>query len=221
MDSRFPAWLRTVVRKLDFLGIPNLGSVMCGLCVMGFLVSWLNPGALMHFYFVPQLVLQGEWWRILGFFLQAGVTSPITLLFMVLYIYFVMNALESAWGPGPVTVFVLLSYLTSLAGSLIIGTTFNTSLYVIENIGLAFGTLFPDFELLIYFILPIKAKWLALFTGMLILMQFIAGTMEDRLFILFALSPYLLFFSPMLFQMIKTKIQVTRNRRRFKDDMWR
>ena len=38
MDPQFPKWLR-IVLKLDFLGIPNLAPLICGLMVLAF---WLK-----------------------------------------------------------------------------------------------------------------------------------------------------------------------------------
>ena len=67
MDARFPHWLRNIVRKLDFLGMPNLGMFVCGLTVLGYFGQNFLGAPLERFIFDPYMVLQGEWWRIVAF----------------------------------------------------------------------------------------------------------------------------------------------------------
>jgi hypothetical protein len=139
----------------------------------------------------------------------------------VLYLYFVINTLEGQWGPGPLTVFLLLGYLSALAASFITMQPISIWFYILENVSLAFGTLFPDLELYLYFILPVKAKWLAMLAGALILFKFVFASLMGKLFIALTLFPYLLFFSPMLIGAIKSKYRVNKNRKKFDSDMWR
>jgi hypothetical protein len=86
---------------------------------------------------------------------------------------------------------------------------------------LVFGTLFPNFEILLFFILPVKAKWLTLFSGLLLLLQFLVGSSTFKIFLLFALVPYFLFFGTYFFKEAKILIKTRRNRSRFDKDMWR
>jgi hypothetical protein len=76
-----------------------------------------------------------------------------------------------------------------------------------ENISLAFGTLFPEMEFYLFFILPVKAKWLAFFAGGVFLFQFLTGSMAMKLFLLMVLSPYLLFFGPYLIKELRLKLK--------------
>ena len=221
MDSRFPKWLRTCVNKLDFLGIPNLAPLLCAMAVLAFVAKMMGGASIERFLFDPYLVLQGEWWRLFGFPVSDGLDNPVYLIFYVLYLYFVINTLESQWGPGPLTVFLLLGYLSALAASFLTMQPISIWFYILENVSLAFGTLFPDLELYIYFILPVKAKWLALLAGALILFKFIFASLLGKLFIAITLFPYLLFFSPMLISILKTKYQLSKNRKKFDRDSWR
>ena len=221
MDERFPSWLRKTVGKLDFLGLPNLGALVCGLAVLGFIGVTSGQFPLEKFIFDPEMVRQGEWWRLFPYPVSEALTNPIWLLFFVLYVYFVMQALESTWGPGPLTVFVILCYAAAVGGSFLTNRPVFIWLYILENISLAFGTLFPNFEIYVMFVIPAKAKWLALLAGVLLLWQFIMGGWDTKLFLLVVLSPYLLFFSPLLVGHVRTRMKVAKNRRRFEEDEWR
>ncbi|MBM4302870.1 MAG: hypothetical protein FJ116_00160 [Deltaproteobacteria bacterium] len=221
MDQRFPKWLRTFVYKLEFLGIPNLAPLICAMAILAFAAKAMGGASIERFLFDPDLVLQGQWWRLFGFPISDGLNNPIYLIFYVLYLYFVVNTLESQWGPGPLTVFLLLGYLSALAASFLTMQPISIWFHILENVSLAFGTLFPDLELYIYFILPVKAKWLALLAGALILFKFIFATLLGKLFISMTLFPYLLFFSPLLFNSLKTHYRVRKNRKKFDSDSWR
>ena len=221
MDHRFPKWLRVVVQKLDFVGIPNLAPLLCAMAGMAFLAKAMGGASVERFLFDPVLVLQGEWWRLFGFPVSDGLDNPLYLIFYVLYLYFVINALESHWGPGPLTVFLGLGYISALAASFLTMQPLSIWFYILENVSLAFGTLFPDMELYIYFVLPVKAKWLAMLAGGYIIFQCLRGGVFVTLFLTITLIPYLLFFSPMLYTLVRTRYKVAKNRKRFDSDSWR
>ena len=62
------------------------------------------------------------------------------------------------------------------------------------SVFLAFAYLFPDFELLLFFILPVKIKWLALITWIGYFLGFAFGSWHTRLIILASIANFLLFF---------------------------
>ncbi len=221
MDHRFPTWFQKILNKLDFIGIPNLAPLICAMAVLAFIAQMSGSIPLERFVFHPVLVLQGEWWRLFSFPVSQGLTNPLWLLMYVFYIYFVIQSLESHWGPGPTTIYLLLGYLFALAGSFITLKPVEIWYYILENISLAFGTLFPNFELMIYFVLPVKAKWLAMFAGALIAFKFFMGSNDTRIIIFFSLLPYLIFFGPFWVSEFKNKQRVSANRKRFDKDMWR
>jgi hypothetical protein len=220
LDERFPKWLRFTVNKLSFLGIPNLGTLIVGLAVLAFFAQAYFGTPADRFLFDPEMVKQGEYWRLFAFPLPGGSNIIWNLLYL-LYVYYVFNALESYWGPGPLTVFVLLGYIAGIAAAFLTSTSVSIWFHIIENVSLAFGTLFPNIEFYIYFILPVKAKWLAALAGALILVQFFLGSWTAKLTLFTVMLPYLIFFSPMLFVYLRTRRKIAENRKRFDPDQWR
>ncbi|NBX92139.1 MAG: hypothetical protein EBZ49_16465 [Proteobacteria bacterium] len=225
MDHRFPQWLRTCVRKLSFVDLPNLGMVVCGLGIMAYFAQASGFSAVESFSFDPVAIReQGEWWRLFAFPMSdpsSTPSNPLFFFFFVLYTYFVFQSIEAQWGSAPLTLFVGLSYLSVMIGALVLGYQTNLWHYVLLNVSLVFGTLFPNFELLLFFILPVKAKWLTLLSGAVLIFEFLKGGNQYKLFLLFALFPYLLFFGPFLFGELRTKIKIAKNRKNFDKDMWR
>ena len=219
MDERFPRWLRVVVDKLEFLAIPNLGMLVAGLAIFGFVGKVMLGDAFYRVVYEPHLVMQGEWWRLFAFPIPESFTNPLFLLLFVWYVYYTFAALEGTWGAGPLTVFTGVSYLAALGASFIAMRPIDVWSQIM-NVSLAFGTLFPDIEFLLFFILPVKAKWLAMLAGGMLVLQFLGGDVFTKLYILVLISPYLIFFTPLLVAEIRSRRKIAQNRRRFSDD-WR
>jgi len=195
-----------------------MAMLVCGMAVLAFLGREMLGAPLARFMFDPYMILQGEWWRLFPLPISEDFSNPIWFLFYILYIYFVVGALEAEWGAGPLTVFIILSYITAVAGAFIVMEPISIWFYILANVSLAFGTLFPDVELYLFFILPVKAKWLSLLAGAFIFLKFIVGGLFEKLFLLVVLLPFLIFFSPMLYARFRTWRKVRRNRQRFGDD---
>ena len=222
--DHLPKWLRTVIHKLDFLALPNLGILICAIGVMAYFAAMSGFSAVENFNFDPMAVRAGEWWRLFAFpFSDPGTLNqhPLFFVFSVLFTYFIFNSIEQQWGAAPLTIFVLISYISTVAGALILERSTNIWYYVLLNVSLVFGTIFPNFEILLFFILPVKAKWMTLFVAALLLFEFIIGSWVTKQFYLFALFPYFLFFGQYFVTEALTKLRIRKNRSRFDKDMWR
>lgn len=222
MEPKIPDWLRLVIRKLNFFAVPNLGTLLAALAVVGFVTNIVTPIPLDRLVFDPDLVLQGEWWRLFTFpFLGPSSSQPIFFIFYVLYIYFILNTIEEGWGAANLTVYLGLGYIGLLAGAFLTRLPVDINKFLLENVSLAFGTLYPNFTLNLYFVIPVRAKWLAMLAGALILYDFVQVGLWGKVFLLLAFAPYLLFFGAHLYRVCRGKWKTRQNRKRFDDDMWR
>ena len=73
-------------------------------------------------------------------------------------------------------------------------TVFLTTEYLNYSLFFAFAATFPDLEFLLFFVIPMKAKWLAIFNGIYFLYGFITGNMATRVTIFMSLFNFILFF---------------------------
>ena len=80
----------------------------------------------------------------------------------------------------------------------------------------AFASHFPNQEILFYFIIPLKIKWLAYFSGALMLLGFITAP-GMRWEILFSLLNFLVAFGPGFVKSLRHRSEVTERRRRFEE----
>ena len=155
---------------------------------------------LRQFVLVPALATHGEPWRLLTFLFYPPPVNfnsmfSLALLPFAWWIFYLMgNALESYWGAFRYNLFLA----TGIA--LAIGAAFITPLYPVTNafiagsVFLAFAWLNPDFELALFFILPIKIKWLALFTVLGLIYEMVNGGPPARWLIIASVTNIFLFF---------------------------
>ncbi len=71
--------------------------------------------------------------------------------------------------------------------------------YILASIFLAFATLFPDYQIFLFFILPLRVKWLALATWLFYGYECYAGGLPAALLIAASVANFLLFFGRQIF----------------------
>lgn len=193
---KLPKTIETLAQKCAFLSIPYWEYVLTGLPILALVLSTFLQIPVERYEFIPELTLQGEWWRLLA--LPSISRSPFWLIIYCLYIFFVVQALEQAWGEINLSFYILLSYVCGVVAGFWLDVPVAIWEHVLMNISLAFGTLFPNMTFYLFFIVPVRAKWLTLFSGGYLIWLFLNGTEVSRLTLLLVHSPYILFFAPSL-----------------------
>jgi hypothetical protein len=89
-----------------------------------------------------------------------------------------------------------------------------TNEYLGATLFLAFATLFPDYQVLFMFIIPVKVKWLGLLSAIGLVVSFLMGTWMARAAILAATGNYVLFFAGHWGNFFKERRVVVRQRAR-------
>ena len=117
--------------------------------------------------FNPAAILHGQVWRLITFIIVPTTASPISLLLFLYFYYFIGSTLERVWGSGRFTIYYLIGLLLTViygfAAYLITGLNMSVSTsYINLSMFFAFATLFPEQRVLLFYIIPIKIKWLAL-----------------------------------------------------------
>ena len=193
-------------RKFGRYSIPNLTMYIIILYAAGYVLELFQPSFLSYLTLEPALILRGQIWRLVTWVLiPPGDFNILTLIMLMVY-YSLGTALERAWGTFRYNLYIFTGMLTTLIGAfivygvfalqgtqIILGTTFSTY-YISLSIFFAFAASYPDMEMLLYFIIPVKIKWLALIDACYILYAFIMGNWVNRVVIIASLFNFLLFF---------------------------
>ncbi len=152
---------------------------------------------------VWDLVLAGEVWRLLTFFFVPFTRDPIFLLFAYLIFYMMGNALEGYWGVVRYNSFLWLGAVLTIAAAAIVHDQAFSASFLQGTVFLAFATINPDFELRLFFVLPVKVKWLAMIQAAGYLLAMLGGAWSIVLMVLASVGNYLVFFGPGLLTRVK------------------
>jgi len=203
LKTQSPSWMRFLERKLSWLSIPNLALILITLQALGSLFVLMDPIWINRLALVPSNVLEGEYWRLVTFLALPLSMSPIWIIFALWSLYFIVTSIEREWGAFKTTFYVLISYLLMIVFSFIFQYPITHISSFISTLFLAAAALFPDMEILFFFVIPAKMKWLAWLTLLLILFNFITGEWVERFYLLAIYSNYFVFFGPAHFYHFK------------------
>jgi hypothetical protein len=169
-----------------------------------YVVHLQQPEILDNAQLIPQLVWQGEVWRLVTFlFVPPATAFPIFLFFFWYLFYLMGTVLEQQWGVFRYNVFLLIGYVATTAVSFLTPEAPSSNVFLQGSVFLAFAALFPDFVLNLFFILPVKVKWLALVAWIGYLFRFVFGDWQDRLLVLASVANVFLFFGRELWSRVR------------------
>jgi len=186
-------------RKLRPFAVPNLTVVLLVAQALGFVLVTTKPAQADQMVLIMDRVYAGEFWRLGTFLFIPPASNPIFLFFELYLFYLMGTALESQWGQVRYTLYVLIAYLATLAAAAIVPAVPASSGYIGLSVYLAFAHLYPNFELLLFFILPVKIKYLAWLTWIFMFIGFATGDWETKAQIVSSVANFLLFFGKEIF----------------------
>ncbi len=218
-------FLYKLERKISKISIQRLMSLVSGAMLLIFLfdliVGNMSEGAVSLYgllCFDLGSILQGQVWRLITFvFLYPSGSNMIFILLGIYFYWWVGTALEAKMGTPRFNLYYIFGIVCSIIAGVVIGliiwlitgapTMMMTNEYLNLSLFLAFATMFPDVQVMLFFIIPIKVKWLGYIDGALLLFSFIIGGMFARIAIAVAMLNYLIFFGPHLVRVCKRKYQ--------------
>jgi hypothetical protein len=191
-----------------FEGVAGLPVIVVASHALVYVFNLFNPGLTDLLVLQPELFKGGEWWRgitflfvppPMGFFgAPAAPPQDIFLLAFWLWVtYFFASALEQAWGTFRFTLYYFTGALLTMAAAFTPWAGFivpNT--YLSLSLFLAFAALFPDVRLWLFFILPIRVRYLGYFTWAGVILNLIGGGASTRALIAAGLANYFLLIGP-------------------------
>ena len=201
--------LTKLERALGRFALPNLALIIVAGQVLFFGLALLAGFNVERIALLPRLVLAGEPWRLVTFvflppYLGSGAFA-LTMMAFGWYLFYLMgSALEDFWGAFRFCLFVGLGWALSVAVAFVTPGVEATNTYLLGSVFLAFAFLNPEFTLLIFFILPVKIKWLALLAWIGYGLRFAVGTWSDRLLVLAATGNFIVFFAGDIVERIRT-----------------
>ena len=167
-------WLNKLERKIGKFYIRNLMLIIIfgNILVYGFTLLSGNLDLNNKIYLDPNKVMQGEIWRLITFIFVPETGSIISFIFAIYFNYLAGTGLEEEWGEFKFNLYYLVGMITTIIVSIATGKI-ATGSYINLSLFLAFAMIYPNFQVLLFFIIPIKVKYLAIFNWIIIGLNFI------------------------------------------------
>ncbi|MEA2012211.1 MAG: hypothetical protein U9O87_03875 [Verrucomicrobiota bacterium] len=162
-------------------------------------IAFLN-----HLVLNSTAVMQGEIWRLFTFvIIPPGVQNLFALFGIYFVIYFMGSALVEEWGDFKFTFFVFSGWLMTVVASFFFPYNILTNVFLETSIILAFAYLLPNFEFYLFFVLPIKIKYLAYFIWAGLVISLVFAPWSQRICLLASLTNYFIFFGKDIYMNMK------------------
>ena len=212
-------WLNKLERKIGRYAIPNLIVWMIGAYTIGFVLYTVSPGILNLLTLSPYHILHGQIWRLFTWVLMPTESNLIFLLIMALFYYQLGTTLERTWGTFRFNVYIFSGMIFTVIGAFVLyaiyyvqnlsaitampalAANLSSSLgwgysvnYINMSIFLACAVMYPDMQVMLYFIIPIKMKWMAIVYGVLIVYNFVMSGWAGRISIVMSMLSFIVFF---------------------------
>ena len=164
------SFIQKLERKFGRYAIPNLMLYLMAINAAGMIIFRLGIFDIGYLNWSMRAILAGQVWRIVTFILVPVDTSPLMFLIYAYLYYSIGKTLEITWGVFRFNLYVFGGLIgTMLAGVLVYAVSggrvdmVNMQIsYLTTSLFMAMAITYPDATFLLFFFIPVKAKWLAL-----------------------------------------------------------
>ncbi|MCL1835061.1 MAG: rhomboid family intramembrane serine protease [Oscillospiraceae bacterium] len=171
-------------------GIPRLMLYIVIVSAVVYLIDWMDTtGQLLPLLaFSPGRILGGEVWRLITWVFCPLRDNIFLTAIMLYFYYFIGSSLEREWGTAKFTLYYLSGVLFNIIFGFLIYYAFGgpavlgaksliwlSPTYLNLSMFFAFASLFPEQRVMLFFIIPVKIKWLALVDAVLFVYTIISG----------------------------------------------
>jgi len=206
--------LEKLEKKFGRYAINNLIIYLLIGYAIGYLLQFgqrfTGVGYINYLTLEPYYILRGQVWRLISWVIIPPDTSVIWAVIMFMLYYQLGTTLERTWGAFKFNVYIFGGMLFTVLGAFIVYAIYGGSIpvgfigmttstyYINLSIFLAFSTCFPDMQVLLYFIIPIKMKWMSIFylviIGYEVVKYLVAGAFFAAVPIIASLLNFFIFF---------------------------
>lgn len=182
-------------KKFGRYAIRNLMKYVIALYAVGLLINTFSPSAFIYLALDIDKVLKGQVWRLFTFLIPYVTLRDIFFVIIKAYVFYMIgNALENAWGSFRLNLYFFSAVFFNIIAAFIVYGIFRFNILGNNLIGIyiinmviqsspleiiyssmffAFAALYPNTQFLLYFIIPVKVKYLAWISGAIYIVNII------------------------------------------------
>ncbi|MBR6160216.1 MAG: hypothetical protein IKQ40_07930 [Lachnospiraceae bacterium] len=202
-------FLNNLERKIGKYAITNLSLYIIIAYIVGYILMF--TGSLEFISLNPYYIAHGQVWRVITWILVPPSSFDLFTIIMLYFYYQIGSALERTWGAFRYNVYIFSGILFTVLGAVglylystwsgadgitagsLISRGFSTY-YINLSIFLAFAATYPNVQVLLFFVIPVKMKWMAYIDAVILAYQFIISGNAGRIAIVMSLLNFIVFF---------------------------
>lgn len=195
-------FLDKMERKYGRYALKNLPMFIIATYVAGYVLELLTPEMLGYLTLEPYYILHGQVWRLVTWILIPPSSLDIFTIIMLFFYFSIGQTLERTWGSFKFDVYIFSGLIFTVIGAFLlygmtgyigIGMLF-TTYYINMSIFLAFALSYPNMQVMLYFFIPIKMKWMGILYGFFIVYSFAKSSWVGKVAIIASLLNFIVFF---------------------------
>ncbi len=213
-------WLDRLQRKFGRYAIRNLMTIIvAGMAIVYALDTIAYPvlrfRASSYLAFDLRAILRGQIWRLVSFIFIPPNSSLLFIIFSLYFYWMIGTGLERQWGAFKFNAY----YICGMIGTIIAGciTGHATNYYLNMSLFLAFAMIYPNYQMILFFFLPVRMKHLAAIDLIALVIMFLFDGFSGKLALIAAIANFILFF----WQDLNMRINALWRRYKFRRDMYR
>lgn len=192
-------------KKFSKYAISNLSLYLIMGYAFGYIIRMVDSGLLDWLTLDPMMILRGQIWRLVTWIVVPPTSQNVLFTIITLYFYYsIGSTLERVWGTYRYNYYLFSGMLFTIIGSFLLyaalgagnvsfGDSFKTY-YVCMSIFLAFAVTFPDMEVLLMFVIPVKIKYMGIIYGVYLVLECILGGLISWVIIGSSLLNFVVFY---------------------------
>lgn len=218
-------FINKLEQRFGRYAIPGLVRQIVVLNALVYLLSLWSPAMLRFLDLDPAAILHGQVWRLVTYIFIPNYGSVfgalfgaqgqmLDILFSLLFLWWIGEALEQTWGAFRLNLFYLVGMLGTTLAAFLFGADFSNGMLNL-SLFFAFAWFYPEMQML-FIIFPVKVKWMAWFFVATVAWQVV--TLRSFAYVMAlaaALLNFLLFFGPEIFAKARNRQRVERRRSTF------
>ena len=201
-------WISRLERKYGRFCIPNLISLIVGGQILVYAIElFVNQFVSSYLGLSRGLLLMGQVWRLITFvFIPFSGGGPLSVILGIYFTWFIGSALEKEWGDFRFNLYFLLGMAGTALGCLVTGIPADTYCLSLSLL-LAFAMLYPEVQVLLFFVFPVKVKYFGLFAAAMWLFSFLTAGWLYKASYLLSMLGFVLFFGPQALRSVRAWIR--------------
>ncbi len=212
-------WLDRLERKFPQLALEGLIRYVSFLMLTVFFLTRSGMLSEKMLLLNGSMVMHGQVWRLVTFLLIPASDNLFFLVFELLILVMCADGLEAEWGTFKLTVYYLIGALGNIIMALILPSMVLNGYFIYLTLFLGFASLYPNYEIYLFFIIPIKIKYLAMLSGAWIIYAVAVAPLAVKIAVLIAIANYLLFFGPEFVRTMRGNYRAHNRRREFENQV--